>query len=138
MSIEINYQLPFRLKDVTKVKQLLHTLTSQEGFYIENLSIVFVTDDFLYDLNVKYLNHDYYTDIITFDYSNNSTNAINGELYISLERAKDNAKDLQITLQDEVRRLLIHGVLHLCGYEDSTPASKQIMRSKEDHYLKSM
>lgn len=138
MSIEINYQLPFRLKDVTKVKQLLHTLTSHEGFYIENLSIVFVTDDFLYDLNVKYLNHDYYTDIITFDYSNDRTNAINGELYISLERAKDNAKDLQITLQDEVRRLLIHGVLHLCGYEDSTPASKQIMRSKEDHYLKSI
>lgn len=135
MSIQINYQLPFRLKDVTKVKHLLRTLTSEEGFSIDNLSIVFVSDEYLYELNLKYLNHDYYTDIITFDYSTNHFKAINGELYISIDRAKDNAKKLNVTVQVEVKRLIIHGLLHLCGYEDANPKVKQAMTQKEDFYL---
>jgi rRNA maturation RNase YbeY len=135
MSIQINYQLPFRLKDVTKVKHLLRTLTFVEGFSIDNLSIVFVSDEFLYELNLKYLNHDFYTDIITFDYSTNSSKVINGELYISLDRAKDNAKNIKVTIQAEVKRLIIHGLLHLCGYEDANPQAKQVMTQKEDFYL---
>jgi len=135
MSIQINYQLPFRLKDVTKVKHLLRTLTTAEGFSIDILSIVFVSDEYLYELNLKYLNHDYYTDIITFDYSTNRSKVINGELYISLDRAKDNAKNINVTLQEEVKRLIIHGLLHLCGYEDSNPRAKLTMTQKEDFYL---
>lgn len=135
MSIQINYQLPFRLKDVTKFKLLLRTLTTAEGFSIDNLSIVFVSDEYLYELNLKYLNHDYYTDIITFDYSTNSSKAINGELYISIDRAKDNAKKINVTVQAEVKRLIIHGLLHLCGYEDANTQAKQAMTQKEDFYL---
>lgn len=135
MSIQINYQLPFRLKDVTKVKHLLRTLTSAEGFSIDNLSIVFVSDEYLYELNLKYLNHDYYTDIITFDYSTNSSKVINGELYISLDRAKDNAKNIKVRIQVEVKRLIIHGLLHLCGYEDANAPAKHAMTQKEDFYL---
>ena len=138
MSIQINYQLPFRLKDVTKVKLLLRTLTTAEGFSIDNLSIVFVSDEYLYELNLKYLNHDYYTDIITFDYSSNHFKAINGELYISIDRAKDNAKKLNVTVQAEVKRLIIHGLLHLCGYEDTNAQAKQTMTQKEDFYLNLM
>ena len=135
MSIQINYQLPFRFKDVTKVKLLLRTLTTAEGFSIDNLSIVFVSDEYLYELNLKYLNHDYYTDIITFDYSTNHFKAINGELYISIDRAKDNAKKINVTVQAEVKRLIIHGLLHLCGYEDANAPAKQAMTQKEDFYL---
>lgn len=138
MSIQINYQLPFRLKDVTKVKLLLRTLTTAEGFSIDNLSIVFVSDEYLYELNLKYLNHDYYTDIITFDYSTKRSKAINGELYISIDRAKDNAKKINVTVQAEVKRLIIHGLLHLCGYEDANPQAKHAMTKKEDFYLKQM
>lgn len=136
MSIQFSYQIPFRFKGAAKVKLLLRTLSAEEGFSIDNISIVFVSDEYLYDINVYYLSHDYYTDIITFDYSIDDTNVINGELYISLERAKENARRMNIPLNNELNRLIIHGMLHLCGYEDSDPISKKSMTNKEDLYLK--
>jgi rRNA maturation RNase YbeY len=87
-------------------------------------------------MNLKYLNHDYYTDIITFDLSTPENQSINGELYISVDRARDNSNQLSIPIQNELRRLMIHGLLHLCGYQDATPSTKQIMTDREDHYLK--
>ncbi|MFN7279062.1 MAG: rRNA maturation RNase YbeY [bacterium] len=136
MSVQFSYQSKIKIKDATKVKQLLHNVINQEGFSLDSLSIVFTSDAFLYDMNLKYLNHDYYTDIITFDLATPKNQSINGELYISVDRARDNSKQRSIPIQNELRRLMIHGLLHLCGYQDATPSTKKIMTDREDHYLK--
>lgn len=135
MSIQFCYQSSIVIKNITKVKQLLQTLAITEGFYIDSLTIVFTSDEFLYEMNVQYLKHDYYTDIITFDLSERINKRINGELYISIDRAKENAKEHKVAVQDELRRLMIHGLLHLCGYHDKQDTEKQEMTNKEDFYL---
>lgn len=135
MSIQFCYQSSIVIKNITKVKQLLQTLAITEGFYIDSLTIVFTSDEFLYEMNVQYLKHDYYTDIITFDLSERINKRINGELYISIDRAKENAKEHKVAVQDELRRLMIHGLLHLCGYHDKHDTEKQEMTNKEDFYL---
>ena len=135
MSILFSYQTPITIKDATKVKLLLHKVVKAEGFILDTLSIVFTSDEFLYDMNIKYLHHDYYTDIITFDYSNKKNKLINGELYISIHRAQENAKIVKASLQHELRRLMVHGLLHLCGYNDTNPSDKVSMSTREDFYL---
>jgi rRNA maturation RNase YbeY len=135
MPIELSYQSPFKLKHVKRIKQLLINIAQNEGYAIKNLSIVFTSDDFLLNINRQYLKHDYYTDIITFDYNMIVTNAIYGELFISIDRAKENAVTFSITLDQEILRLLIHGILHLCGYTDDNFSSKQIMTRLENNYL---
>ena len=101
---------------------------------LESLSIVFCSDEYLLHINKEYLKHDYYTDIITFDYSV-TPRTIVGEMYISVTRVKDNAKSFGTTFQRELYRVIFHGLLHLCGYKDKTPASSNEMRRKEEHYL---
>jgi rRNA maturation RNase YbeY len=135
MPIELSYQSPFKLKHVKRIKQLLINIAQNEGYAIKNLSIVFTSDDFLLNINRQYLNHDYYTDIITFDYNTIVTKAIYGELFISIDRAKENALIFSITHDQEILRLLIHGILHLCGYRDDNFSSKQIMTQLENNYL---
>jgi len=98
-----------------------------------NLNVVFCDDEYLLAINNKYLNHDFYTDIITFDYTNNPL--ISGDLYISIDRVKENAKLNNIDFLKEIYRVIIHGVLHLCGYNDKTNAEKRIIKEKENHFL---
>jgi len=98
--------------------------------------LVFCSDDYLLELNKKHLQHDYYTDIITFDYSDEDV--ISGDLYISLDRVKDNAAGLEIDWLTELRRVMVHGVLHLLGYGDKSPKQKKEMRSAEDAALKKL
>jgi rRNA maturation RNase YbeY len=98
------------------------------------LTIVFQTDDELLQLNKQALGHDYYTDILTFEIERDS-NSLEGELYISLDRAKENALRYKETLRNELARLAIHGMLHLAGYDDKTPAGKREMRKKEKEFL---
>lgn len=95
---------------------------------------LFTTDDYLLKMNRTYLNHDYYTDIITFGTSE-ETGIVSGELYISLDRIKENAQTMNLTFESELFRVMIHGVLHLCGYGDKTPDELETIRSKEDLYL---
>jgi rRNA maturation RNase YbeY len=136
MSINFGFQTKFKLKHVRRIKKFLALVISEEHYKLDQLSIVFTSDDYLLELNRHYLNHDYYTDIITFDYHNhNLSNKINGELYISHERAIDNAKAYTADSDKELLRLMVHGVLHLCGYKDKTPKDKKIMTEKENHYL---
>lgn len=97
------------------------------------ISINLCSDDHLLQINKKHLNHDYYTDIITFELSEN--NEISGDLYISTDRVLDNAKQLNITFHVELNRVIIHGILHLCGYKDKTKAQQKEMREKENYYL---
>ncbi len=98
-----------------------------------HLSFVFCTDDYLLEVNKKFLNHDYYTDIITFDY--NESNRVSGDFIISLDRVKENALTHQCTFQLELFRVIIHGVLHLLGFSDKTKIQKKKMRDLEDLYL---
>ena len=97
------------------------------------LSIVFCDDEYLRAINVKFLSHDYYTDIITFDYSNNDT--ISGDLFISVDRIVENAKLNNVHFINELYRVIIHGVLHLCGYKDKTTKEKKEIREKENFFL---
>ncbi len=104
-----------------------------EGYRPGDIQIILVSDEYLLRINKEFLNHDWYTDIITFNY--NSGPVISGDIFISVERTLSNAKHLNISAQKELLRVIIHGVLHLCGYDDKTPSDKKLMTSKEDYYL---
>ena len=116
------------------VRKWLLLSVKSEGKAINELAFVFCTDGFLHTLNVQYLQHDTYTDIITFDYTNLSS-AISGELYISLDRICENALKYGVSAEDELHRVMIHGVLHLCGFSDKSSSERKMMSNKEDFYL---
>lgn len=110
-------------------KQMLDNETEKD---VDFITIIFCSDEYLLDINKQYLGHDYYTDIITFDYSED---VIQSDIYISIERIADNAISNSVSLEDEIYRILLHGVLHLCGYKDKTIEEKKQMTKKEDEYL---
>ena len=97
---------------------------------------MFCDDDYLYKLNVEFLNHDTLTDIISFDYT--VGNLIQGDIFISIERVKDNANDFNVSFEEELKRVMAHGVLHYCGYKDKTEEESLQMRTKENYYLNSL
>lgn len=105
-----------------------------EGYKLGDVSFIFCSDDYLLDVNRKYLDHDYYTDIITFDYVEDKI--LNGDIFISIDRVKENAVEFETTFDNEFHRILIHGILHLLGYKDKIRKDKLIMTEKEDLYLK--
>ena len=115
------------------LKEALKNLATEEGKVLKDLSIVFTDDEYLLEVNKQYLNHDYFTDVITFDYS--SFPELSGDVMISLDRVKDNAQSLNQSFELEFYRVVFHGVLHLCGYKDKTEADTKLMRSKEDFYI---
>lgn len=111
----------------------LEDVVVSEGAQLGDIQFVFCSDDYLLEINRKYLNHDYFTDIITFDYS--VDNFISGDLFVSIDRVSDNAALYNCTVFNEFLRVCVHGVLHLLGYKDKAPKDIDIMRSKEDLYL---
>ena len=111
----------------------LTNLLDQESKVLGDISIIFVTDSYLLEMNQKYLNHDYYTDIITFDYC--EMNIVSGDLFISIDRVQENADTFNVDLLTELHRVMIHGVLHLCGYKDKTIDEERLMRDLENKYL---
>jgi rRNA maturation RNase YbeY len=115
------------------LKETLKDLAQQEGKVLKDLSLVFTDDEYLLEVNKQYLNHDYFTDVITFDYSNFPE--VSGDVMISIDRVKDNALSLQQSFELEFYRVVFHGLLHLCGYKDKTNEDALIMRAKEDFYL---
>jgi rRNA maturation RNase YbeY len=117
----------------TTLKQNLKTLAKSEGKTLKDVSVVFTDDDYLLEVNKQYLNHDYYTDVITFDYS--VFPEVSGDIMISLDRVKDNAETLSVSFQEELNRVVYHGLLHLCGYKDKSAADEKLMRTKENYYL---
>ena len=126
--------LPFKLSQPRKTSSWIKSAIESERFILKGLNYIFCSDQELLELNRTYLRHDTYTDIITFD--NSEANAqVEGEIYISIERVRENASDLQIPFEQELRRVMIHGVLHLMGYRDKSSAQKAQMREKEDAYL---
>ena len=123
------------LRNRNKLKHYLKNILEKEGKKLGYLNCIFCSDEFLLEINRRYLQHNYYTDIITFDLSENS-NSIQAEIYISSDRIKDNSRRLGITIKSEIHRIIFHGVLHLCGYKDKKKKEKKQMRAKEDYYLK--
>lgn len=111
----------------------LESLIKNEGKKTGDIQYIFCDDEYLLKVNQDYLQHDYYTDIITFDYVKGKT--INGDIFISLQRIEDNTKLLSTSYEDEFKRVLCHGLLHLCGYKDKTDEEQKVMRSKEDFYI---
>ncbi|HEX5024230.1 MAG TPA: rRNA maturation RNase YbeY [Agriterribacter sp.] len=124
----------FTLQNRAQLKIFIHQLFKQEKKKLNTLQYVFCSDEFLLSINRQYLNHDFYTDIITFDMAG-ASREVAGEIYISVERVKENAQIHQTTITEELHRVIIHGALHLCGYKDKLKADKKIMRDKENRYL---
>lgn len=131
--IEFSSQNDFELPNEAIISDWLEKVASAEGFQVGELGYVFCSDEYLLDINQKFLDHDTYTDIITFDYSQD--NIIAGEIYISTERVEENAAEFAVDFFHELKRVLVHGVLHLCGYKDKSEEEAQLMRAKENEYL---
>ena len=125
--------ISFQIEKKRKISQWLRQVAAGEEKKIRNLCYIFVSDEIILDINKKYLQHDYYTDIITFDDS--SGNSISGEMYISIDTVKSNAKEYHTDFRNEFFRVMVHGLLHLCGYRDKTSDEKKQMRVTEDKYL---
>jgi rRNA maturation RNase YbeY len=131
--ISFNYETPFQLDLETPISNWIEATILAEGYKLEEINYIFCDDDYLHKLNVEFLNHDTLTDIISFDYTMGKS--VQGDIYISVERVKDNAKDFKVDFDTELRRVIIHGVLHYCGYKDKTEEDALIMRQKEELYI---
>lgn len=119
----------------TELKAFLEKQLRKEGISIEALQYVFCSDDYLLDINKQFLNHNYYTDIISFDLSEKKGQLI-GDIYISIDRVKENAKNQGNVYMHELLRVIFHGALHFCGYKDKKPADVKLMRAMEDKWLR--
>lgn len=122
------------IADKTGIKQAVEEVFRLEKKELDHIDYIFCSDDYLLAINKQYLQHDFYTDIVTFDLSENNTETI-GEVYVSLDRIKDNATKLNQPLHSETLRVIFHGALHLCGYKDKSDKESKLMRNKEDEYI---
>ena len=123
----------FNLEGIPGYENWVKEVISSEGKKAGEISFIFCDDDYLLDINQKYLDHDTYTDIISFDSS--VGNILNGDIFISTERVEENANTYGIGFSEELKRVIIHGVLHFCGYKDKTPEQEQLMREKEEEKM---
>jgi probable rRNA maturation factor len=131
--ISFHSEVPFEVSDSDATVLWLSSIISQENYNEGDVSVVFCDDEFLHKLNVEFLNHDTLTDVISFDYSVGKE--IHGEIFISIERVRDNAKKFNENFDTELSRVMAHGVLHYCGYKDKSESDAAVMRSKEEFYL---
>ena len=128
-----NADTSYILKNKRIISSWITDTIKEEEQQLEEISYIFCTDDYLLKINQEHLDHDTYTDIITFDYTEDGI--ISSEIYISVDRVRENAKNLGVAALDEMHRVIIHGVLHLCGYKDKSDLQSQEMRGKENYYL---
>lgn len=131
--IQFEVEIKYSLKEKRRIKEWLNLVAFEEGNKIQNLNFLIVGDKRMIHFNKTYLNHDYSTDIITFDNSENKK--ISGDIVISIERVKENSKKYKVKLEDELRRVMAHGLLHLLGYDDKNEKEKKRIRKKENYYL---
>ena len=131
-----NDSCTYRLPEKRRTREWLAEVAREEGYAVGEINYIFCSAERLLEINREFLNHDYYTDIITFDESDlRGEGVINGEIYIDVETVADNAAQFGATRLEEMRRVIVHGVLHLCGQKDKTPRAEREMHRKEDKYL---
>lgn len=123
----------FKLKNKTKIKKWLKLVAESEVFSLGAVSVIFCSDNYILDINQRFLQHDYFTDIITFDYSEGEK--ISGDLFISVDSVRENSIEYGTEFEEELHRVIVHGILHLIGYDDHTDEDIMTMRSKENYYL---
>ena len=131
--ISFNYETDFKLPNEDVLSKWISSIITLHNCKEDEISYVFCDDDYLHKLNVQFLDHDTLTDIISFDYSVGKN--LQGDIFISVERVEDNAKDLGLTFKEELHRVIIHGILHYCGFKDKTESDAKQMRLKEDEAL---
>jgi probable rRNA maturation factor len=128
-------ELDFSLQHQNELREWIRQIIEDHGYDVENLTYVFCSDDYLHQINLEYLDHDSYTDIVTFNNSDFPDRIIEGDIFISVDRVRENAETLFVSFTNELHRVIIHGVLHLLGYDDKDAASQADMREKEDSCL---
>ncbi len=131
--IEFYSETDFQLNNPNEISAWISTIIENEKHDQGDITFIFCDDNYLHKLNVDFLNHDTLTDIISFD--NSLGKQIHGEIYISIDRVKENAIEFKVSFEDELHRVIIHGILHFCGYKDKSDEEAKLMRSKEDHAL---
>mgnify|MGYP001824851583 CR=1 FL=1 len=131
--IQFNYETSCQLYNEDTVSRWVLDAITSEGFKLGDINYIFCNDEYLHKLNVEFLHHDTLTDIISFDYKVGKI--LHGDIFVSVERVEENAKDFDVSFQQELYRVIIHGILHFCGYKDKTEEEAQAMREKENHYL---
>ncbi|UWY29240.1 rRNA maturation RNase YbeY [Flavobacterium sp. TR2] len=132
--INFNYETDFTLGDEKAFSDWLSAVIVSENKNEGEINYIFCDDDYLHKINVEYLDHDTLTDIISFDYT--VGNELNGDIFVSVERVADNAKDFNVSFAEELKRVLSHGILHYCGYKDKSDKDAQLMRAKEEEKMK--
>ncbi|HQV36875.1 MAG TPA: rRNA maturation RNase YbeY [Flavobacterium sp.] len=132
--ISFNYETDFELGNETLFSNWIAKIIESENRLEGEINYIFCDDDYLHKINLQYLNHDTLTDIISFDYSEG--NFLQGDIFISIERVQDNATDFNISLLEELKRVMAHGILHYCGYKDKSAEEEKIMRQKEEEKMK--
>jgi len=132
--ISFNYELDFQLDNeevfASWISRVIFSENKKEG----DINYIFCDDEYILEINKQYLDHDYYTDIISFDYS--VGNELHGDIFVSVDRVRENASDFNVTFDEELKRVVIHGILHYCGYKDKSEDEERIMRQKEDEKIK--
>jgi rRNA maturation RNase YbeY len=131
--ISFNYETDFELDNESQYEDWISRIIESEGFDEGEINYIFCDDEYLHKINVEYLDHDTLTDIISFDYT--VGNLIQGDIFVSIERVRENADDFKVSFDDELRRVLSHGVLHYCGYKDKSEADEVLMRTKEEEKM---
>ena len=131
--IDFNTTNNFYLENATDIIEWINKVITLENKFLGEVNYIFCDDKYLHKINVDFLDHDTYTDIISFDYT--SGNFISGDIYISTDRVEENSKSFNTSFKDELARVLIHGILHYCGYKDKTKEEAALMRKMEDKYL---
>lgn len=132
--IRFNYETDFKLTDEKRYKNWLSDVIKSEEKKRGDINYIFCDDSYLHEINVQYLNHDDYTDIISFDYS--VGNELHGDIFISVDRVRENALEFAVSFDDELLRVMAHGVLHYAGYKDKTDTDSELMRQKEEEKIK--
>jgi rRNA maturation RNase YbeY len=131
--ISFNYETEFELPNENEIEKWLSEVIVSESKKEGDINYIFCDDEYLHEINVKYLDHDTLTDIISFDYS--IGNELHGDIFVSVERVADNARDFNVSFDEELKRVLAHGILHFAGYKDKSEEDELLMRSKEDEKI---
>ena len=131
--ISFNYETDFELENEAQYEDWISRIIESEGFDEGEINYIFCDDEYLHKINVEYLDHDTLTDIISFDYT--VGNVLQGDIFVSVERVLDNANDFNVSFEEELKRVLSHGVLHYCGYKDKSPEDEALMRFKEEEKM---